>query len=115
MYKIYGDVRCGVRAFCNIRLFGKCIAHFTGATGSKRNLKKELLFFSFPGCNNSETRSKRKIWIEFCKQKAFKASANTKMSPLHFTPKTQTTLHTRQNVLNQSGAKKHGRKISKKV
>lgn len=51
---------------------------------SKKNLNKELHFFSFPGLSSSETRNRRKIWIEFCKRKAFKPTANTKICSLHF-------------------------------
>lgn len=53
---------------------------------SKKNPGKGLHFFSFPGSKTHEQlRNRRKVWIEFCKRKAFtKPSPNTKICSLHF-------------------------------
>ena len=52
---------------------------------SKKNVNKELHFFSFPADKDGEKRNRRKIWIEFCKRKQFTPTANTKICSLHFT------------------------------
>ena len=41
-------------------------------------------FFAFPSGKSADQQCRRKAWIEFCKRKAFKPSACTKICSLHF-------------------------------
>ena len=52
---------------------------------SKKNPEeKNIHFFAFPKGHSREQQTRRKIWVEFCKRKAFKPTQSTRVCSLHF-------------------------------
>ena len=75
-----------IQSFEELCVFWKMYCPVYGCNShSKKNINKELHFFSFPAGKDSETRKRREFWIEFCKRKAFTPTVNTRICSLHFT------------------------------
>ena len=52
---------------------------------SKKNHgEKNIHFFTFPRGQTKQQQTRQKIWVEFCKHKAFKPTQNTRVCSLHF-------------------------------
>jgi hypothetical protein len=44
----------------------------------------DIHLFAFPSGPSKKQQTRRKIWVEFCKRKAFKPTGNTRICSLHF-------------------------------
>ena len=51
---------------------------------SKKQTNPPTHFFNFPSGTSTTQKQRRKVWIEFCKRKAFKPSSSTRICSLHF-------------------------------
>ena len=51
---------------------------------SQKTTSPPTHFFSFPSGKSADQQYRRKVWIEFCKRKAFQPSSCTRICSLHF-------------------------------
>ena len=55
-----------------------------GSNSNYKNNTTRLGFFEFPSKKNDKEKSRRNVWIDFCKRKQFEPTHNTRICSRHF-------------------------------